>query len=1215
MVKLAGYSRTATFSWSYDKVPILATGTVSGAVDANFSSESTLEFWSLLSHEVGKPLASITVDAKFNDLDWSNDNSILAGGLDNGIVEFFDAKQYKSVAKISKHSTGVKCVKFNTKQSNVLVSGGGKGEIFIWDTNKINSQGYSPSSSGTAMTPIDEVHSLAWNRSLSHVFASAGSSGYASIWDLKAKREVIHLNYIHPSTNVRNQLSVVEWHPSNSTRLATAVGSDNDSVILIWDLRNANTPLKILPQEHSKGIISLDWCIQDENLLLSSGRDNICILWNPEKGEKLTQFPTRGNWCFKAKFAPNAPDLFASASFDNKIEVQTLQNLANRLDTEKSVHTQQKSEAEFWNQISEIDSNEKPVVTKLQAPLWYGNKSPGARWAFGGKLVQISHDGKGVFISNPTVSCWEKNTVLGQALQVNDFTPVINRRLAHTINSVNEDDWNMLESLSVDGRDTFVKESLQLNNDNDDVKAENNTSHQVTAEGDDFFTQFNESYNPEGKFSLDLSKQSAPLTASLVKGDLDLAISLTLEQNLLLESLIIALDSNDDILKQKVRNAYFKKFSSNSSIARLLYSISEKNAEDLVQNVDISQWKYAAKAISTYTLDSLKRNNLYIKLGDRVLDSGNRQDALILYLAGHSLDKVAAVWLTEFSSLEIQMKSKKETIYEAHLACLTEFVERFTVLSNYVNNGSNAKITNDGLISKFLEFVNLSSSSGDFDLALRFLDILPGENEAVKTERQRVLIALGKFGSVPAVKKSNYITNMTSSNIVSSSFHTVSPPSLGSSANVSSQPTFTAQTINNSRVSPIPSGVPSSLPPVQQPRTNTYTPSVSGSFPSKYPLASSPAGIVGLPSNPYAPSNLAQNMPMNKYDQPPAKNVNGYQLSDFPAASVPLVSSVTSGQTPHLNRNANNGWNDLPVVAKEKQTRAKPVSTAPISVGSTHNLASMSSPVSIPPPPLTRLSSSSNMTLSQTVPSKTTGIPSTNVSPSVTSIHNTPSNLYSQLHGSMASVPPPINPYAPSPPSQQANPSMPSNPYAPPSNVSQLHQSPAPIISKTSSAPPPKSLRRNHQNTKTVEQSKLTSNVTSTTLASNLDSSLESHFPDINNKELSETNTIPPSQQLIIDYFTEELARVTPLIPQEYNKQLKDCNKRLKILFNHLEKQDLITDPVVSKINCLIEFMKQHKYSDAMSVHVDIATNHAKEGGNWLTGVKRLIGIAEATET
>lgn len=55
---------------------------------------------------------------------------------------------------------------------------------------------------------------------------------------------------------------------------------------MIWSLRNALAPEAIL-SGHDKGVLSLSWCRQDPSLLLSSGKDNRTILWNPLDKEHL----------------------------------------------------------------------------------------------------------------------------------------------------------------------------------------------------------------------------------------------------------------------------------------------------------------------------------------------------------------------------------------------------------------------------------------------------------------------------------------------------------------------------------------------------------------------------------------------------------------------------------------------------------------------------------------------------------------------------------------------------------------------------------------------------------------------------------------------------------------------------------------------------------------------------------------------------------------
>ncbi|KAH3902690.1 Sec31p SCDLUD_000274 [Saccharomycodes ludwigii] len=1345
MVKIAEYQRTATFTWSHDKIPILATGTASGTVDANFSSDSVLEFWSLLSIEKDKPINKIKASAKFNDLDWGFDpnKQLVAGALDNGTVEFYDPSNDNIISSNSTaHSTPVRTLTFNSKQNNILLSGGSKGEIFIWDVNKINDASYTPSGPGTAMTPLEEINSLAWNQNLAHVFSCAGtSSTYASIWDLKAKKEVIHLSYTSPATGVKAQLSVVEWHPTSSTKIATATGSDIDPAILIWDLRNSNTPLTVLKNNngHSKGILSLDWCKQDSHLFLSSGRDNTCILWDPESnnGELLTKYPTRGNWCFKTKFAYETPDIFASASFDNKVQVLTLQDLTTKFDIENTNAEKDKTEADFWNTVSSSDANftsghEKPTVVNLYAPAWYGNKSPAAQWAFGGKLVYIKNDGDehSVEITKPDIpGIFSKNTMLDNALKTKDFNPIINKRLAQAIDSTNEEDWNLLEKLALDGKDVLLKESLSFE---DDVADEEQNDKDSSKNGEDFFENLEfEKYvpNKEEMFKLDTS---SPLSKYLCKGDMKSALNFTLsDDKFLLETLIIALESDDELLKSKAKNAYFSKYISQTpGISRLLYSVSNKSCEDLVQSVDVSQWKYAAMAVLNYNKEN--KDELLVDLGNRVLQSGNRQDAIILYLAGNSLDKVASVWLDEFNKLEQEIKSKKSTAYEAHLECLTEFVERFTCFSNYAT-GSGVTLDNDLLIAKFLEFVNLVAGNGDFELALEFLTALPGSNKDVDTEKQRVLIASGKSssGSSNAAGKKQHSSgvattsnNKYANNIINS----------GATHGLPIQPHFTQrqqqqqqqQQLRQTSVYGVPSYgnnildnhvplpgknstyVPSASDNIVTPPTNSipmaplparkYTPAVTGvtSAAISTPLNpyAKPLVSPAVPSNPYAPqvaSTVAtpisvnattdsNSLPSNPYApksngaaptsaastsyfyKPPTANVianngssnlNGFNndvSGSFAASYSPSLSQPLplSSQDPRINKKANEGWNDLALPVKDKQVRAKAVSTQPstpiVNMPTTANV--------IPPPPLSRISSNVNNLnnfggaaarpgRSGSVVSNISNSAINKYAPSISQqqlapVSTTPTNISppANPYAPPTNISPPGNPYAP-PTGNNRGGSMttPLNPYTPPTQQPVINgigqpstNSVGPNITTNIIPPPPKSMKRKphigKDSAAAIEQLSAIQQVPSETR----NEPIPGPQPVVPASFIKEEDTnsaigmasttkpvMPEEFKTIIEFFQAELERVAPLVPQEFNKQLKDSNKRLKILFGHLEKQDLLTQTTIEKLLEIVKLMKNKDYAGAKAIQVEIATEFSAEAGNWLTGIKRLIGIAEAT--
>ena len=70
MVKSRIIPRTATFVWSPGNAPpLVATGTRAGAVDADFSNDTSLEIWdpfaddSIQGHEL-QPVASVDTDSR-----------------------------------------------------------------------------------------------------------------------------------------------------------------------------------------------------------------------------------------------------------------------------------------------------------------------------------------------------------------------------------------------------------------------------------------------------------------------------------------------------------------------------------------------------------------------------------------------------------------------------------------------------------------------------------------------------------------------------------------------------------------------------------------------------------------------------------------------------------------------------------------------------------------------------------------------------------------------------------------------------------------------------------------------------------------------------------------------------------------------------------------------------------------------------------------------
>ncbi|RYG57156.1 WD40 repeat domain-containing protein, partial [archaeon] len=63
----------------------------------------------------------------------------------------------------------------------------------------------------------------------------------------------------------------------------------------MWDLRSSTTSPLCEFVGHTKGILSVDWCPHDTNLLLSSGKDAHTFVWDVQRGRSIAEVPSSGN--------------------------------------------------------------------------------------------------------------------------------------------------------------------------------------------------------------------------------------------------------------------------------------------------------------------------------------------------------------------------------------------------------------------------------------------------------------------------------------------------------------------------------------------------------------------------------------------------------------------------------------------------------------------------------------------------------------------------------------------------------------------------------------------------------------------------------------------------------------------------------------------------------------------------------------------------------
>jgi protein transport protein SEC31 len=237
---------------------------------------------------------------------------------------------------------------------------------------------------------------------VSKIFAASSSSGYTSVWDVtinKVGKELVTLQYGGGATkgdvgrNNSRGMSDLAWHPEQGTRLVTASEDDDQPVILLWDLRNTRSPERILTG-HTKGVLSVSWCKQDADLLVSSGKDNRTIVWNPQTGEIVGELPRTDDWTFQTSWCPSNPNLLATASYDGHIGIHTLQ-ATQPGEEEAAPIAQDLSADDVFGQLASApagaSSHEKTNIQSLTvAPKWM-RRPVSATFGYGGLFASVSN--------------------------------------------------------------------------------------------------------------------------------------------------------------------------------------------------------------------------------------------------------------------------------------------------------------------------------------------------------------------------------------------------------------------------------------------------------------------------------------------------------------------------------------------------------------------------------------------------------------------------------------------------------------------------------------------------------------------------------------------------------------------------------------------------------------------------------------------------------
>ena len=1244
-------------------MPLVVTGTRAGAVDADFSDETKLELWdlSLDNLEQGvelQPIASLSTDSRyfqrlcilrnmlifsllrFHDIAWgpaSTDHprGIIAGALENGSLDLWDAEKLIKgaddafMSRTTKHSGAIKSLQFNPIKPHILATAGAKGELFIYDLNDIS----TPFRLGTAAARSDDLECIAWNRKVSHILATGGSGGFVTVWDLKTKKASLTLN------NNRKAVGAIAWDPNNATKLLTATPDDSAPVILLWDLRNSNAPERTL-QGHDQGILSLSWCEQDSDLLLSCGKDNRTLLWNPQTGEKLGEFPEVTNWTFQTRFNPHNPALSATASFDGKISIQTLQN------TNPSANqTQVQGPVDGEDFFTKAQTQPQGASFSLQkAPKWL-ERPAGASFGFGGKLVsfgllpavtgqhrsskiQISHFSVDSDVGSATES-FEKALVAG------DISSICQTHISQAKTEEEKADWQVIETLIAENPRKRVTEYLgfmdELDDatngvaslDLDDSKSEKTTEGaKGTAtknsrlstlfadgvDGEDFLSNITatkgaKTDNPFHLFSETDSTSEKQITKALMLGQFEHAMTICLKEDRIADALIIANCGGKELL-EKAQSAYLSRKTEGPNYLRLLTSVIGKNLWDVVYNADLSNWKEAMATLCTYA-DPNEFPDLCEALGDRIMETGSLKDASFCYLVGSKLEKVITIWITELQAAE---KAGVEDLagdstFSVHARSLQNFIEKVTVFRDVTKFQDTEKdLTSDWklapLYDRYTEYADIVAAHGHLSIAERYLDLLPAQYPAAEVARNRVKLASRKVA--PAQKAvQQQSTARTSSR---------------------AQPAVGYQPIGAPAATPARPAPSAYAPPTSTPAANPYAPPTNSYAPQQaqgYQPPQQQAGYGAGYGSGYGAPSAGYGAPPPSFGAPPRTTT--------PSAPPPRAKDV--GQ-----------WNDTPMVTQPKIARRSTPLAAPITspFPNQQNLSmpppmpaygQRATPTPPPPPPKGPAPPRMTSPLAGAQPHalQQPGRPSSSAANQYSPTVGSPAQSFGQPvlpptvprgqspYNAPPAGPPPSNRYAPAPAAQQySQPPGPQSSIAPPQQGGVRPPAPTNPYAPAASSP---------QNPYTPSQSPYEASQSRSTPFQNQGPPPASQGPPQGSRPptgpppraaaapppppkakhpAGDRSHIPASAQRMVDIFSNDMQRVASKAPASFAQQVKDTQKRLNILFDHLNNEELVKPDTIERLSELAEALQAKNYDVATRLQVDIQREKTDECGNWM---------------
>jgi protein transport protein SEC31 len=86
-----------------------------------------------------------------------------------------------------------------------------------------------------------------------------------------------------------------------------------------------------------------------------------------------------------------------------------------------------------------------------------------------------------------------------------------------------------------------------------------------------------------------------------------------------------------------------------------------------------------------------------------------------------------------------------------------------------------------------------------------------------------------------------------------------------------------------------------------------------------------------------------------------------------------------------------------------------------------------------------------------------------------------------------------------------------------------------------------------------------------------------------------------------VDILTPAIARIKAAAPQMYKAQVEDMEKRINILFDHLNNEDLLSEQTVHEMVAISQCVEKRDWDQALGLFNEMQTAKLEtEGTHWM---------------